>query len=199
MYIILFIVFLILLLLIVNSVVNWCYLHSTKKRIKKELLIEKTKIKAIKIEREYLRLKIKGRLDNYPYMNQYLKKVSELLEEGGMEFQNVTIQPIGTDEDFAKELMSEWVRLSKNKEKDILNIFNDESTLTEDIYQIKHPIKFRINNAKKNIMLHILHYLLKKVDKRKKKEIEKRSTQRKIFNENEVKIKDKHKNVMSTI
>lgn len=48
-------------------------------------------------------------------------------------------------------------------------------------------------------MLHILHYLLKKVDKRKKKEIEKRSTQRKIFNENEVKIKDKHKNVMSTI
>lgn len=117
MYIILFIVFLILLLLIVNSAVNWCYLHSTKKRIKKDLLIERTKIKAIKIEREYLRLKIKGRLDNYPYMNQYLKKVSELLEEGGMEFQNVTIQPIGTDEDFAKELMSEWVRLSKIKKK----------------------------------------------------------------------------------
>ena len=197
MDVILIIVALLIFILIINSTINLFYFLSTKKKLNKELLIEQTKIKAILIERKYVKLKLNGKLDDLPYITRYLDNSSKLLDEGGLNFENVHIQPIGKDEEFAKGLIADIEKVYTNKEKAIKNLFYREIELADQVFRIKHPVKFKINKLKKNIMVQILKYKLKKMDNRKKKVFENKKLPEKLLYENELSVEIKSNHAVS--
>lgn len=128
--------------------------YKVKKYTKRMLTIESTKIKALQIEREYIKLSLSYALIEYPHLNAYLKQSSQLIDKGGIQFENVELCNM-PDEDLIG-LINELNSAPEN----VNSLVMRQSDLLKEIAYIQNPMKSFFLDTKKNIELHFLNAML---------------------------------------
>lgn len=192
MYVVVFLS--ILFLLLMNSIINFYNIITAKKKIKEDTLSEYIKLKALQVEHKYVTMELADKFKKFPYIFKYVQNISRLLDEGGEKFENVCPTPIGSDKEFVHGLIQDLNRVSVCQQ-DVKNIFWESAKLADLVYQLKHPIKYRFNQTKKNMLLRILDYLIKIMEnqlnrKPNKKKLYDDQLEVRLSNENQVEIKN---------
>lgn len=102
---------------------------------------------------------------DFPLLANYLMQVSKIISTDAYNLENIKIQYVKNHDcnstSFGDKFFDEFRRCNEKVKNELLEV----SAILGRIYKLNHPIKYKINTFKKNMMLHILYFLVKTLHK----------------------------------
>lgn len=134
-----------------------------KYKIRKKELNQDTIEKMSLWQKLYMEMKVKNKFINYPKINEYFSENYEALNTiiARENLQVKDINFVKAEKSYSEKIAEEVIKCYWEGDKDVLNIFELNSKIIDQIIQLKSPMKYIIISLKKILLLKILSFLAK--------------------------------------
>lgn len=143
-------------------IVSVVYIHFVNKNAEQKISIHTNIYNMTKFQENYYKnynALIKGYPIIHKYVNETINAINKILVNGDIYYKSVEIKRSTKNELNIDALIRELTKAEKN-EKEIFELVLQRNSIINNIFKVKHPVKYKIETIKKIIAIKILDVLI---------------------------------------